>query len=234
MITAAAALAMGLFGSAHCAAMCGSASSMLCGGAGGSAHRARSIAFNAGRLAGYAAYGALANSVTMVGSQASLGFVRFAVRVIAVLAVLSVGLKLLGMPSLLDPLERAGASIWRPAARVIARFLPLRNAWQAMIVGAAWGLMPCGMLYAALAMASTADSPGQAALIMLAFGLGTGPAMLLIAQLAVLFARLEARRWLRRGVGLCVLAFGLWTSLPLVRDVQAGHVGGAPSCCPTR
>lgn len=233
MITVAAALAMGLFGSAHCAAMCGSASSVLCGASAEGPSRQRLVAFNVGRLLGYAVLGALANAVTMVGSQASLGFVRFGVRVLSVLAVLSVGLKLLDMPSLLDPLERAGAFVWRPASRLVARLLPLRTTWQAALVGAVWGLMPCGLLYAALAMASTAPSPAQAALTMLAFGMGTGPVMLLIGRLAVAFARLEARRWLRRGAGMSVLAFGLWTALPLAREVQTGHVGGTPSCCPT-
>jgi uncharacterized protein len=44
-------------------------------------------------------------------------------------------------------------------------------------IGLLWGLLPCGMILSALLVAATSSAPGEAALYMLAFGLGTLPAL---------------------------------------------------------
>ena len=48
-------------------------------------------------------------------------------------------------------------------------------------LGATLGLLPCGLLYAALAAAATTGSPGAGAAAMAAFGLGTVPSLAVIA-----------------------------------------------------
>lgn len=44
-------------------------------------------------------------------------------------------------------------------------------------LGLLWGLLPCGMILSALLVAATSSTPGAGALYMLAFGLGTLPAL---------------------------------------------------------
>jgi hypothetical protein len=46
---------------------------------------------------------------------------------------------------------------------------------QTYLSGIFWGLLPCGMVLAALLLAAAAGSPRGGALTMLAFGLGTLP-----------------------------------------------------------
>jgi sulfite exporter TauE/SafE len=92
------------------------------------------------------------------------------------------------------------ASLARPVARLGG--LPL---------GLALGFLPCGMVYAALAGAASAG-PLLGAAAMLAFGLGTVPALMVVAVLGHAAARRwqgamrAAAPWLLGGNGLLLLA----------------------------
>ena len=78
----------------------------------------------------------------------------------------------------------------------------------ALLAGALWVLMPCGLLYSALALASLGNGPLQGALAMLAFALGSGAALVLAPWL---WQRLHAR--LPRGEGWGTRAAGLLLAL---------------------
>jgi sulfite exporter TauE/SafE len=74
--------------------------------------------------------------------------------------------------------------------------------------GAVNGLLPCGLVYAALGLVIAAGNPLTGALAMLAFGLGTAP---LVTTFALGARRLsEERPWVRRALALLVLGVGLW------------------------
>ncbi|MDF2697997.1 MAG: Heavy-metal-associated domain protein, partial [Labilithrix sp.] len=146
-------LLMGLFGGAHCVTMCGGVSSVLCAGSGRTSRYA--FAYNAGRIASYTALGLVAGALGTLTFE--LGFLRFALRVLAALCMLSVGLHLLGMPSFVKTLEAFGAPIWRRVAPAAKRLLPLRTPMQAFAAGLLWAFMPCGLLYGAMALAMSAS-----------------------------------------------------------------------------
>lgn len=74
---------------------------------------------------------------------------------------------------------------------------------------ALWGLMPCGLVYAAFGLALASGSPLRGALVMAAFGAGTAPAMIATGLASARFAPdVRARAWLRRTAGALVFAFG--------------------------
>jgi sulfite exporter TauE/SafE len=91
------------------------------------------------------------------------------------------------------------------------RRLPMRPARGLLALYAAgllWGLLPCGLVLTALLTAFAAGSPWFGALTMLAFGLGTWPALLGIGWLA----RRGLPRtspWPRHVAALVVLLFGM-------------------------
>lgn len=60
------------------------------------------------------------------------------------------------------------------------------------ITGMAWGLVPCGMVYGALAVALLAGNAASGAVVMLAFGAGTLPNLLMMSGFAGVAARLVA------------------------------------------
>ncbi|MFN8494738.1 MAG: sulfite exporter TauE/SafE family protein [Caldilineaceae bacterium] len=77
-------------------------------------------------------------------------------------------------------------------------------------LGLLWGLLPCGLVLAALLTAAVAGAPGRGALTMFLFGLGTTPVALSIALASVGPSwQLTPNARLRPVAALVVFAFGL-------------------------
>ena len=95
--------------------------------------------------------------------------------------------------------------------------MPVRTGSDALLLGFLWGLLPCGLIYSALALAVVSGNPLQAALVMLAFGAGTLPAMLLLGVFSGTLVQSLTRDSSRIFLGTLVMATALWTLLPLVR-----------------
>lgn len=237
----ASALLMGLLGGAHCVAMCGGVVGVLCSACPGSTTKQLRfwIAYNAGRLASYALLGAaFAGLGSLFAGSPALETFRIGLRAIAALCMLFVGLHLMGLPSVMSRLESIGAPIWRRLSPLTKRLLPLRRPHQALLLGGLWGLMPCGLLYGALVLAASAETPAIGASTMLAFGVGTLPVMIAMSALASRVSRALARGWVRRAAGCVVLAFGLFSTAGVLAQTGAGEAFGMStphhSCCPSR
>lgn len=196
--------------------MCGGIVSALSLGA--PARWSMLLSYNSGRILSYGVAGAIAGAL----GAASMGLegqvpVRLILFFLANLMLVALGLYLLGMTRTLAFTERAGQHLWRVIQPLTKRFLPVRTVAQAFPLGLLWGWLPCGLVYSALASSLTAGSSGRGALMMLAFGLGTLPNLLLAG---ILFARLNEfvrRPAVRMFSGLLVLGFGLYGLFGLMR-----------------
>ena len=73
----------------------------------------------------------------------------------------------------------------------VVSWLSRRARRNSFALGAALGFLPCGFLYAAMAVAASAQDPSAGALGMLAFGLGTVPTLLVVG----IAGQLAGRRW---------------------------------------
>jgi sulfite exporter TauE/SafE len=232
----AASWALGLLGSLHCVAMCGGIVSMLSAGIAADlrkrapVHVAYVLAYNVGRVASYAALGAVAGSVAL-GLRSSVEQAQLALRVLAGLVALAFGLELAGLGRGLIGLERMGGLVWKRVAPVAARLLPVRSGGHAVLLGVLWGLMPCGMVYAALAVATAAGGPGEASLVMAAFGMGTVPAMALSGTVAGHVMASAGRRGVRRAAGLLVAGLATMSIALAFAGPGSAHAHG--STCTT-
>ena len=205
---------LGLFGSAHCVLMCGGIATALSSDLVQIGKRTRSaptFAYNAGRIAAYVALGALVGTLgRAIDFVPVLGEARLALRLIAGLLLVGAGLWVAGAFPKFSMLERLGAPIWRRVSPIATRLARSRSTLASLGVGALWGLMPCGLVYAAFGLALASGNPAKGALVMLAFGLGTAPAMLAVGLASARVApAVRARAWIRRTAGALVLAFGL-------------------------
>lgn len=224
------AAAMGLFGSGHCVAMCGGISCALSAGLPDSVRRSPArmlpfiIAYNAGRLMSYMAAGALFGGfgagagILLPPSWApGLGLG------ISVAFVIALGLYLGDWWRGLSVFERLGAKFWRHLEPLGRRFLPVTRRRSALAIGLLWGWLPCGLVYAALALALVSGGARQGALTMLAFGLGTLPALIALGFAGRWLAALrhpKARR--AAGASLCVLG------VAALLVAYFGHLHGLP------
>lgn len=206
---------VGLLSGGHCVGMCGGIVGALSLQP-GSRQPAwpLHLAYNAGRIGSYVAAGAI------VGTLGNLSFVATTtlplqkiLYLAANLMLVAMGLYLIGLTRVLAPVERAGHAIWRRLQPLTARFLPVRGVAQALPLGLLWGWLPCGLVYSALISAMAAGSTLRGAALMLAFGLGTLPNLLLAGYALTRFRGLAQARAVRLLSGGVVLGFGfvgLW------------------------
>ena len=82
---------------------------------------------------------------------------------------------------------------------------------RALGLGLLWGWLPCGLVYSVLLLAATSSRATDGALVMLAFGLGTLPAMLATGLGAAKLSQLLQQRGARLGLGLLIVVLGLIT-----------------------
>lgn len=188
---------LGLGGSPHCAAMCG----MACGGVTGSDRRRR-LLFHGGRAAGYVAAGAAAGAAAQgLGWLAGYTAALRPLWLLLHLAVLAWGLSLL-------VLARQPAWVDGPARAAWRRVQPASTR-AVFVAGALWTLLPCGLLWSALLMASLTGSALAGAAAMAVFAAATVPA--LSAWPAVLGRlRLIGRSWGTRVAGLVITSGAAW------------------------
>ena len=161
---------MGLAGGPHCVAMCGAA----CAGIGKGHGGAYSLwKFQAGRLIGYSGLGAVA--ATSVSSLAWVSNQTLALHpawTFFHVLVLSWGLVLLAYARQPVWADNLGRNIWRHVRQLSN--LP----GGVFVTGMLWALMPCGLLYSALLVASlNANLPGGA-MSMATFAVGTSLSLL--------------------------------------------------------
>lgn len=182
--TLGAAFLAGLAGGVHCAAMCGPLVGIACGarsGRAGGQWLRHALAYNAGRIASYAAAGAITGTIGAAG----LALRGEPLTQQALLAIMSASLLLLaayvaGVAPLVRGIEAAGAAVWRHIEPYSRRFLPARTPARAFGLGLVFGWLPCGMVYVALIAALATADPLNGAAVMTAFGLGTLPNLLAI------------------------------------------------------
>ena len=207
---------IGLLGGTHCIGMCGGIVSAL--SMGGPSRFPLHLAYNAGRITSYAAAGAVAGalgglSLTLSGQLP----VRIVLYVLANLMLVALGLYLTGITQALAFTERFGKKLWLHLQPLSKRYLPARTVAQAFPLGLLWGWLPCGLVYSALATALTSGSALHGAGLMLAFGVGTLPNLLLAGLLAVRLKDYAAKPVVRLVAGLLVLGFGVWGLFGAVR-----------------
>ncbi|WP_257657505.1 sulfite exporter TauE/SafE family protein [Parapedobacter lycopersici] len=195
---------MGFFGSLHCVAMCGPlvlALPTLNKSIGGVwLNRLR---YQAGRVLTYGLLGLL---VGLIGHAGSIKGWQQAM-------TLGTGVLLVGM-GLFNLFGKYTPSFSRRQQQLVAPIARLMGHWLyrpggSFIAGILNGLLPCGMVYMALAASLSADSIMSSAIFMMAFGLGTLPAMIGVsiagAGLKWKF-RLNIAKWLP----LLFLVMGSW------------------------
>ena len=205
----------GFVGSAHCLGMCGGISGLFAlHSSVRGLHRQLPMAlvYNAGRLASYAILGF---TVAAVGSRfaALAPAVGKPVRLIAGTVIILIGLQIAFNVRALGFLERMGGAAWSYVSPLAGRLLPVDNLPRALGLGLLWGLIPCGLVYSMLLVAATSLRAVDGGLVMVAFGIGTTPAMLLTGLGAARLAQLMQDRRTRLGAGLLIVMLGILTLL---------------------
>lgn len=214
-------LAFGFVSSLHCVQMCGPIVLTYSVAANSAAAR-RSLlglhlAYNCGRTLTYMLLGVLAGLAGgTMGFLGRLAGVENVAAIAAGAAMVIAGLVLLGLTP--------GIKGWRGFAlpsrllRPVGKLMSSQSMGSKFTLGALMGFLPCGLVYAALMKALGAATPRGGGLTMLAFGMGTSVALVVVG-LGSSAATRKLARWGTTISAVTVLVMGV---LLIVRGAMAG------------
>ena len=204
------AFVVGLLGGVHCVGMCGGIVGALSFGLPAERNLPILLAYNVGRISSYTLAGALMGALGFYFSGLlPVQTAQKALLSLAGLFLILMGLYLAGWWNVLSRVERAGGVLWRRIEPLGRGLLPVRSVRHGLLLGLLWGWLPCGLVYSALVWTVSSGGALEGALLMLAFGLGTLPNLLLMGVAAT-----QLNRWIRKPAvrsiaGGLVILFGL-------------------------
>lgn len=200
------ALVLGLMGSFHCAGMCGpiaialplhgnSIPQKIFGGA----------LYNLGRTLTYgimgAIFGLLGQGVQMIGFQQKVSVIMGAIMIISVF-----------FPALFRNQYRMDKSLFSFVGKLkksLAKLFSVRSFSSLFFIGLLNGLLPCGLVYMAIAGAIGTGEVLLGSLYMIMFGLGTIP-MLLSISIAGNILNAAVRRRINKLIPVLVVVVGIF------------------------
>lgn len=120
-------------------------------------------------------------------------------------------------------LEPIGASVWARVSKYISH--TKSNHWVALSNGVIWGFLPCGLVYGVLLSAVVLNQPSGAVLVMVGFGIGTIPALVLTGAAYQKFRSLvhknvvqEFAAWIFIVGGIAIISSPLWVDKSFLQN----------------
>jgi sulfite exporter TauE/SafE len=154
------------------------------------------LVMHLGRIATYGFLGGLAAWLGVVVWQQNLVPIQRALFVLTSLLLIVMGIRLLTRSSSETRLggkwlNTQIATYW---AKYLGRFAGGPSRWFS---GMLWGLVPCGLVYSVLPLAFLSGDVLTGVALMLAFGLGTLPNLLLISKFSAALTQFGQYIWVR-------------------------------------
>ncbi len=214
---------IGLVGSLHCIGMCGPiAIALPLGNRSWFRRTLGGVVYNTGRIITYALLGALFG---MLGQGIEMaGLQRWASILIGAVMILSVF-----FPMLFKGKAKFEQFLFGYAGRMISKFRKLftvSSLPSLFLIGLLNGLLPCGLVYVAIAGALNTNDIINGVLFMVVFGLGTLPVMLAIPLLGNLIGSGIRKRYnhvlstIVVVIGLLFILRGMSLGIPYISPPQ--------------
>jgi len=223
---------LGLIGSLHCVGMCGPLSLALPVQYLDKSQRVFAIVlYQVGRVITYSTlgliFGLAGRQIYVAGLQQwfSIGMGTLIIFLLCQYWIFRRNLR----PTLLN-------NFYTAVQRLMIKILKTRGAISFLLFGTANGLLPCGMVYIALAGSLVTAAVHQSVLFMAMFGLGTLPAMIAISLFGQFFS-LKVRNSFRRIVPVFVTVMavvlilrGMNLGIPFISPILPLSSQAAVSC----
>lgn len=220
---------MGLLGSIHCAVMCGPLLLAVQAGQGISWKTTfNKLLYQFGRIL---TYGLIGLFLGLLGNLASLQGWQQGFSLVTGILLFAIGLfYMFGKSS--SKLAAIQTKAIQPFAKFMGKWL--YRPGGSFIAGVLNGILPCGMVYMALASAINADSIWNSFYFMLLFGLGTLP-LLLVFSFAGNFPKRIFKKGFSTVLPILFILMGVWfilrgANLDIPYLSPLIHVDGAMNC----
>jgi sulfite exporter TauE/SafE len=170
-----------------------------------------------------------------VGSAFQLTINHFWIAIIGGLVIITLNL----------PWNKWGLSIDMPwiqtLSKTVKKWTKHQSLQQRFFLGMLNGILPCGMVYIALAVAFSLHNPFSGAFFMLLFGISTSPALLFIQQIKAwiskipFFQKEKTVRYSLMVLGLLIIMRGAGLGIPYLspKNIASPAGNNKPACCHT-
>ncbi|MBL4908632.1 MAG: sulfite exporter TauE/SafE family protein [Alteromonadaceae bacterium] len=222
---------IGLLGSGHCLGMCGGITTMLT-----SALPARSainpadnllttsnnqlspnntryllvLLYHLGRITSYGIIGGIVGFTGSIAAK-NIGLPLAGLRVVAAIFLILLGLYLGQWLMLLNKVEALGKKLWQFISPLSKSLIPVDKPIKALSLGLLWGWLPCGLVYSTLTWSLASSSLVSGFTIMLAFGLGTLPALLSVSFGILSLKTLFTHPLFKKTMAILIITYGLYS-----------------------
>lgn len=222
---------MGLLSSMHCIGMCGSIIGTLTLSLKPEIRNNKTrllpyvLNYNLGRIFSYTVAGGLAGAVQfllMLPFGEAIAYRLF--QMLSAVIMIGAGFYIAGWFPRFAYIEKAGSRFWKLIEPYGRKLIPVKTRLQAFLFGMVWGWLPCGLIYAALALAATTGDITRSALTMLSFGIGTLPAVIGVGIMTGILTRLSRMRYFKQAVGLFMIILALFAALPWLNPMRLQHI----------
>ncbi|MEO6406062.1 MAG: sulfite exporter TauE/SafE family protein [Ferruginibacter sp.] len=219
------ALVMGAIGSMHCVGMCGPLALMLpFQQLTLQARFISALLYNIGRMITYGVLGLIAGSIAH--TAVFFGYQQW-LSITAGLLILC----FVWMPriSISNAAARTTNSLMSEFRNLLSRFFTRQGYSSSLFTGMLNGLMPCGLVYMALAGAMSTGTVYQSGLFMMVFGMGTLPAMwalIFFGNTISVNVRQQLRKWypVLMSLAACMLIIrGMGLNIPYLSPLFQGQ-----------
>ena len=205
---------VGLLGVGHCLGMCGGISSALATDFSHTAYKRFSflVLYNIGRIGSYSLFGAIVGGLfASLSDMAQMIQKLMILKLFAGLLMVILGFHIAQWwHGGIIQLERLGKMPWKYLSPWIKKVVPVRNFSTAILFGAIWGWLPCGLVYTTLSWAAFSGNMISGALLMMCFGCGTLPAMLLVGSGSQFLQSVLHHPAIRQLFGLAFIVYGIY------------------------
>ncbi len=215
------ALLMGVFSSLHCIGMCGSIIGSLTFSLSPEIRQDKKrllpfiFSYNAGRITSYGIAGATVGLLeVLITFPLGEAHGHRLLQILSALIMTGAGLYIAGWFPRFAYIEKLGVHFWKKIEPYGRKLIPVKDCKHAYLFGMVWGWLPCGLVYAALALTVASGSVLQSALTMIAFGLGTLPAVMGVGVMISVLTRLAAMPRFKQIVGLIMIFLALFAAFP--------------------
>lgn len=226
-----AAFAMGLFSSLHCIGMCGSIIGTLTLSLKPSIRNNKRsllpyiLSYNFGRISSYTLAGILVGFLqAILILPLGLENGHRVLQLFSASIMIGAGLYLAGWFPRFAYIEKAGSKLWKLIEPFGRKLIPVSTRTQAYLFGMIWGWLPCGLVYAALVLAAATGDPYKAGMTMLAFGLGTLPAVLGVGIMTNILTKLSQMQRFKQVIGVLLILIALIALFPELNPMRLQHI----------
>ncbi len=209
------AFSIGILSSSHCLGMCGGVVTFLSMDTNLNSNLYNNFFYNFGRIFSYALMAILINFIGSFLIDITGFYTIFFFKLISNLVLIIIGFHISNLFLGIFYLEIIFFKFFRFFTFFVRKVQKIKSVFSPFIIGILWGQVPCGLTYSTLIWTIGFASVTKSVLLMIFFGLGTLPSMLIFSYLPSAFSSLLNHKNFKFFFGCFIVVFGIYNIIDL-------------------